>query len=225
MHSLWNILNQGGPVQWLLLAISIVALAMVIWKFLQFLQGGLLTRSRELNAGEIRVAALGESMTTTHVLVMQMIGVIRHLQSDSACRPESWDDEIQVIASQQLRPYEKGIRTLEGIATLSPLLGLFGTVVGMIVAFSKLEAAQSQISPALLAGGIWQALLTTAGGLAIAIPVKAALVFFEAHLERARHVLEHAATRLANSLSSEDITGRSVQVSDAELLSAEQKGH
>jgi biopolymer transport protein ExbB len=50
------------------------------------------------------------------------------------------------------------------------LLGLFGTVLGMVEAFRQLELAGSQVDPAVLSGGIWQALLTTAVGLAVAIP-------------------------------------------------------
>ena len=58
---------------------------------------------------------------------------------------------------------------MEVVASISPLLGLFGTVLGMIKAFLNLEKAGSQIDPALLAGGIWEALLTTAFGLVVAV--------------------------------------------------------
>src|SRR3546814_3183218 len=60
---------------------------------------------------------------------------------------------------------------LEVIGSVSPLLGLFGTVLGMIEAFRQLAEAGSQVSPAILSAGIWEALLTTAVGLAVAIPV------------------------------------------------------
>lgn len=72
-----------------------------------------------------------------------------------------------------------GLRPLEVIATVAPLLGLFGTVLGMIEAFKAMEAAGAQVDPAVLSGGIWQALLTTAVGLGVAIPVSLIHSLFE----------------------------------------------
>ena len=62
---------------------------------------------------------------------------------------------------------------------MSPLLGLLGTVIGMISSFSQLELGGDLVNPALLAGGIWTALLTTAIGLVVAIPAMVAHHFFE----------------------------------------------
>ncbi|XHE58623.1 MotA/TolQ/ExbB proton channel family protein [Phaeobacter sp. BS52] len=82
------------------------------------------------------------------------------------------------------------------IATIAPLLGLLGTVLGMIAAFQALQAAGSKADPALLAGGIWEALLTTAAGMAVAIPASAALTWFEAVITRIRRDVEDSATRI-----------------------------
>ncbi len=75
------------------------------------------------------------------------------------------------------------LRILEVIASLAPLLGLFGTVLGMIQAFQAMEAAGSQVNAAVLSGGIWQALQTTALGPAVAIPVTLAHSWFERRVE------------------------------------------
>ena len=75
------------------------------------------------------------------------------------------------------------LRILEVIASLAPLLGLLGTVLGMIEAFKAMEAAGSQVNPAVLSGGIWQALLTTAIGVAVAIPVSMIHSWFERKIE------------------------------------------
>ena len=89
-----------------------------------------------------------------------------------------------------------GLRALELIATIAPLLGLFGTVLGMIAAFQELQASGSRADPSALAGGIWEALLTTAAGMAVAIPASAALTWFESIADRLRHDLEDIATRI-----------------------------
>ncbi|MDO6806083.1 MotA/TolQ/ExbB proton channel family protein, partial [Wenyingzhuangia sp. 1_MG-2023] len=80
-------------------------------------------------------------------------------------------EETLRLARIEVGKLTQGLRPLEVIANIAPLLGLFGTVLGMIEAFQAMEAAGSKVDPAVLSGGIWQALLTTAGGLAVAIPV------------------------------------------------------
>ena len=82
------------------------------------------------------------------------------------------------------------------IATTAPLLGLLGTVVGMIDAFQALQEAGSRADPAALAGGIWEALLTTAAGMAVAIPAGVALTWFESIAARLQGDMETAATRV-----------------------------
>ncbi len=72
---------------------------------------------------------------------------------------------------------------MEVIATISPLMGLLGTVIGMVKAFNKVAQYKGQVDPSLLAGGIWEALLTTAAGLALAIPVVIMLNYFERKVE------------------------------------------
>ncbi len=105
-------------------------------------------------------------------------------------------EELVRVASRQLETLSGYLRALEVIATLSPLLGLLGTVLGMIQAFQELAIAGSQVDPALLSGGIWQALLTTALGLAVAIPVVLVHSWLERRVERCGHAMEDAVTRV-----------------------------
>ena len=85
------------------------------------------------------------------------------------------------------------------IANLSPLLGLLGTVLGMIKAFSKLESAGTKVDPTILAGGIWDALLTTAFGLSVAIPALAAFYLLEGKVENSRSLMKDSATRVIST--------------------------
>ena len=79
---------------------------------------------------------------------------------------------------------------------ISPLLGLLGTVLGMIQAFRDLEMAEGAANAALLAGGIWQALLTTAAGLIVALPAAAGAALLSARAERAANEIEAIIGRL-----------------------------
>lgn len=78
------------------------------------------------------------------------------------------------------------MKALDTIAQLAPLMGLFGTVLGMIDAFQALQEAGSNVDPSILAGGIWVALLTTAVGLAVAMPITLILSYFETRIENER---------------------------------------
>lgn len=88
------------------------------------------------------------------------------------------------------------IRILELIAMISPLLGLLGTVMGMIQSFQALEMAQGAANASILAGGIWQALLTTAVGLLVAIPAAVGATLLSARAESAAQMIENAVGRL-----------------------------
>lgn len=80
------------------------------------------------------------------------------------------EKELSVIGTRQVRGIERGLSWLGLIATIAPLLGLTGTVTGMIKAFMVI-AESSSVNPSMLAGGIWEALITTAAGLLVAIPI------------------------------------------------------
>jgi biopolymer transport protein ExbB len=105
-------------------------------------------------------------------------------------------EETTRYARARLTDLRVGLRALELIATTAPLLGLLGTVLGMIDAFQALQEAGNRADPAALAGGIWEALLTTAAGMAVAIPAGAALVWFESVCDRTQADLEDIATRI-----------------------------
>ncbi|MCL1629190.1 MotA/TolQ/ExbB proton channel family protein [Roseibaca sp. V10] len=95
-------------------------------------------------------------------------------------------------ASDGLEQLGRNMRTLEGVVQAAPMLGLLGTVVGMIEAFGKLAASSGAADPAQLAGGIWTALLTTAVGLAIAVLFYLASLWLDGRIARERHLLEQA---------------------------------
>jgi biopolymer transport protein ExbB len=80
------------------------------------------------------------------------------------------EKELSIIGTRQVREIEKGLSWLGLIATITPLLGLTGTVTGMIKAFMVI-ASSTSVNPSMLAGGIWEALITTAAGLLVAIPI------------------------------------------------------
>ncbi len=183
--------EMGGPVLVLLLAVSIFTLTVILLKGWQF-------RTARVSKGQqIRQAvaswdrgdhdqALTEIQASRHFLAPVIaLGMEQSGGNGLAKRLES-------EAEQELLPMERGFRILDMVAQLAPLLGLLGTVIGMIEAFQALQEAGSQVDPAALAGGIWVALLTTAAGLTVAMPTSVALSWFEAQMDEARSLADYA---------------------------------
>ena len=115
---------------------------------------------------------------------------------DPALDDAATREETERFARRLLTEARSGLRALDVIATVAPLLGLLGTVLGMIEAFQALQASGARADPSILAGGIWQALLTTAAGMAVAIPAALALAWFESLIDNAAADMEDLATRV-----------------------------
>ena len=203
LASTLDLLAKGGPVMMVLLAVSGLAVLIIVAKLLQFARLGL----GNLKFVDPAMTALGRSepQAALALLAKRRHPVARAMESaittstDFGLTAEDRDAEISRVGSAQIRDLESHLRGLEVIANLSPLLGLLGTVIGMIGAFAKLEDAGSKVDPAMLAGGIWEALLTTAFGLVIAIPALAAFYVFEGRVESVRAVMKDAVTRILGS--------------------------
>ena len=194
-----DLLAKGGPVMFILLGFSIFAFAIIFIKLIQFFAAAL---SRTNKIEEILTKLNGsyakKLLTDIQKIknpLARIIEVVIITKNDRRFDKESREAEISRIISQEIRNLENYLGGLEVVASISPLLGLFGTVLGMIKAFLNLEKAGSQIDPALLAGGIWEALLTTAFGLAIAIPALAAYHLFENKISNTRDKINDTVVR------------------------------
>ncbi len=195
-----ELFRQGGPVMYVLLAFSVLALAIILAKLYQFLRCGL----RRVDFVEEVMAALtkGDQAAAMACLSRERSPVARVMEAalrcgaDPAMAVRDVEAEVSRVGSAQIRALESWLRGLSAIAHLSPLLGLLGTVTGMITAFMRLQEAGSRVDPALLSGGIWEALLTTAFGLTVAIPAMAAFYYLEGEVDRARGAMKDASIRV-----------------------------
>lgn len=203
-----ELLAAGGPVVLVLLAFSVAALAIVFVKLLQFRAARLGDRRRvreviALHASGRPREALKLAEVSRNPIAQMMA---RALRGQLRNLPEhKVREEAFRYGSEALEDLKSWLRPLEVIASLAPLLGLFGTVLGMISAFQQLEAAGSRVNPSVLSGGIWEALLTTAVGLAVAIPAVIVLNWLERRVERLAHEMDSALARLFTPDLSESI--------------------
>ncbi len=193
-------LQLGGPVMLVLLVMSVAALSLIILKLWQFTERRIGARDYlpqffEATArGHWQVAYQaieGRPGPLPAVLRLAVLAKRDPAVSDSDAR-----EQVAAYAADEIEAQRSLLRPLEVIATLAPLLGLLGTVMGMIQAFQRLQAAGDRVDPAILSGGIWEALLTTAAGLIVAIPVIAVLNALERKVERLHRDTESALTRV-----------------------------
>ncbi|WP_084863242.1 MotA/TolQ/ExbB proton channel family protein [Salibaculum halophilum] len=197
LTTLTGMLARGGPALWLIAALSVLTLALVLWKVWRLALAGAWARGR----AEALVARLGTQEKTClpqHPRPVRLRFVTDSWQvlQSGAYGPEAAREEITRLAQRALTDLRAGLRPLELIATIAPLIGLLGTVLGMIEAFRALQDSGAQADAGVLAGGIWEALLTTAAGMAVAIPATVAQSWFESVAEAVRHDMEDHATRL-----------------------------
>lgn len=203
MAELQEFMATGGPALWAIAALSVLTLAMIFWKTWDMARLGAWSRrpsgaavaAWQSNAGQGALTALiGRKGLRARVVRRAIEARLDPAMSDPAAR-----EETTRVAKGALMQARRGLRVLELIATIAPLIGLLGTVLGMIEAFQALQSAGNRADPAALAGGIWQALLTTAAGMAVAIPASMAHSWYESICEQVQADLEDLATRIFTS--------------------------
>ncbi|WP_028575809.1 MotA/TolQ/ExbB proton channel family protein [Desulfonatronovibrio hydrogenovorans] len=153
---------KGGILMWPILACSITALAVILHKTMQY---------RSI-MGQLNMSLKEVQQQRPPVLEPLISGLERHLG----------EKEIGIIGTRLIRRLERGLGTLSLISVISPLLGLTGTVLGMIKAFQSMAEVGTRVEPAILATGIWEALITTASGLLVAIAAHVAFHYLDSRM-------------------------------------------
>ncbi|MDN5786747.1 MotA/TolQ/ExbB proton channel family protein [Pseudorhodobacter sp.] len=177
-----------------LLLLSVSATTVALFKFVQFAMLG-------LGRGRKAAAALAiwdsghkdKALAAISAVKGVQPRVLRAALAARLQRPDDpdWAEEIgRQVALAELAAMGRWMRVLEAVVQAAPMLGLLGTVVGMIDAFGALAQSTGGVDPALLAGGIWTALSTTAIGLAIALVFYFIAIWLETRIDGERQALE-----------------------------------
>ena len=193
-------LRLGGPAMLVLLALSIASVTLILVKAWEFWE--LRIGQREFVAPVLSAWHAGQADKAVVLLSVQTTPLARVMsaaiqgRSNSALGEAEVREQVTQLASEQLESARHLLRPLEVMANLAPLLGLLGTVLGMIQVFQRLQTAGDRVNPSILSGGLWEALLTTAAGLAVAIIALAGFHVFDRMVERLHHEMEGALTRI-----------------------------
>ena len=188
----FDYLDKGGLVFLILLLFSTISISIILLKVFQFIYFNSIKvndidkqirQSNNLNDME---SFFSQSKNSNHPLIM-ILQKSTNIFKNNSLNDEQKSSEIKSEVIQRLKKIESLLPTLDIIAQVSPLLGLLGTVIGMISSFNQLELGGSLVDPSVLAGGIWTALLTTAIGLIVAIPALISHHYFEKKITVIQH--------------------------------------
>ncbi|MBI4545359.1 MAG: MotA/TolQ/ExbB proton channel family protein [Gemmatimonadetes bacterium] len=202
-YALLQLFQDGGIMMYPLLAASLLALAVILAKGYALWAAerqsrGLLGRVEALGRQGRLGDALELAQTTPGPVAAILAEGLRRLH-DRRTRGRDLEKAVQTTGSIELGFLERGLGLLATISSVAPLLGFLGTVMGMISAFGAIADA-GQIEASLVAGGIKVALITTAAGLTIAVPVNIAYNFFVTRIDKLIVRMEESAASVLTLL-------------------------
>ena len=187
-----ELFHKGGPIMWPILVASILALTVVLER-LFFIVREKARRQPEVVERMLTAVERGEMDDA-----LRLGRGSRDFIARTLCYALSHDDKLNAVAraaGRELQRYNRGLSLLDTTITIAPLLGLLGTVTGMIRSFSLLGGAELG-APSAITGGIAEALIATAFGLGVAILALLPFNFLNTQLEQARHEVSDAASQL-----------------------------
>jgi biopolymer transport protein ExbB len=198
----FEIIFQGGILMWPIMLTSIVAMAITIERFIILRRARIDTREfmdtirQVLRQNRIQEAVDLCDQTDAPVARILRAGILKHNRSKVDIR-----EAIEDAGHLEIPRLERYLSALATCATIAPLLGLLGTVAGMIKAFAQIQHKQGQVNPSDLAEGISNALVTTAAGLTVAIPILIVYNYLVSRVENMVLEMEISSSELVELLT------------------------
>lgn len=218
---MFELIGKGGPVMWPIIAGAFLGLAITVERLLYFyftsvgypvFRETLVQRlcAKNLDQLDIRVVPGGPTATVRIAKFDQLREIVwaerwkrspyvrlvlvymENLNRGARSREEA----LKRTGSEEVERMERHLRGLSAVAHISPLLGLLGTVTGIIGAFSVIASMGGQVDVSSLAGGIWEALITTVAGLSVAIPAQLACMYLDRLVSERMNGMSYTVTYL-----------------------------
>ena len=205
---MWSMIQKGGPLMYLIILCSIMAFAVLLERLYHLYRARINTNKfMEEIVNVLRRNRIMEALdicdkTPGPIANILKAGIMKHDRS----RPEI-REAIEETALYEVPRLEKNLGVLATVAHITPLLGLLGTVIGMVRAFQVIQDKATllqPVNPGDLAGGIWEALITTVAGLAVAIPTYVVYNYLVSRVNGFVLDMEKSATDLVNILTQKE---------------------
>ena len=194
-----NLLANGGPMLWVILLAGAVGIVVFIERYLHYHRAQI--NSTEFLNG-VRTVLKRDNVVEALSICDATPGPVAHLVKTAILNRDNGRERVREAIEEagltEVPRLEEKLSLLATIAQLAPLLGLLGTVLGFIEVFGKLGEAGFHAHVGLLAGGVWQALICAAAGLAVAIPVHAGYNYLVNRVNSIVLDMERAGTEIVN---------------------------
>ncbi|MFM8809572.1 MAG: MotA/TolQ/ExbB proton channel family protein [Chthoniobacterales bacterium] len=212
-----ELMQKGGPVMWVILALSIVGVAVFLERLVylhraqvrvgEFLRG-LANLVRDDRLEEVRKQCLATPGPVARVALSAVLA--------RGCPRAELRDIVQEAGQLEVPRLERHLSLLGGIAYAAPLLGLLGTVLGVLEAFYLVSTQGGYATVADLSGAVYQSLISAAAGLAVAIPALIAAGYLSARVQDLVHDMERAGIEMVNLLKNRTLPAAEILAMDAE---------
>jgi biopolymer transport protein ExbB len=202
---MWNLIQKGGPLMYLIILCSVLAFAVLLERLFHLYRARINTGkfmdeiSDVLRRNRIMEALSLCDKTPGPIARILKAGIMKHDRTRGEIR-----ESIEDAGLHEVPQLERNLGVLATIAHITPLLGLLGTVIGMVRAFQVIQEKATllqPVNPGDLAGGIWEALITTVAGLSVAIPTYVAYNYLVSRVDGFVLDMERSATDLVNVLT------------------------
>jgi len=217
IRGMLELMQKGGPVMWVILALSIVGVAVFLERLVylhraqvrvgEFLRG-LANLVRDDRLEEVRKQCLATPGPVARVALSAVLA--------RDCPRAELRDIVQEAGQLEVPRLERHLSLLGGIAYAAPLLGLLGTVLGLLEAFYLVSTQGGYATVADLSGAVYQSLISAAAGLAVAIPALIAAGYLSARVQDLVHDMERAGIEMVNLLKNRTLPAAEILAMDAE---------
>ena len=196
---MWDLITQGGPLVWVLLALSFVATVVVLERILYFQRNRVHVGNLILGlANHVRKKAYGEALHEA----ARAPGPVARVAHATLMRHHLPRTDLRDIAREagqlEVPRIENNLRALYTVALIAPLVGMMGTVMGLIETFGGMQERAGFSSAKMINDGVHECLITTAVGLMVAVPAYLFYMYFLGRAKRMVHRIERAGIEMVN---------------------------
>lgn len=197
---MFELFTKGGPLMYPLLLCSILTVAYGIERGYHYLRAGKGKDIPEEIHQLIEKGTYDDALTLAEATPGPVAAVLAEGLRHRGAQADLLEEMISLAGFRELVRLNKHLHVLELIGRIAPLMGLLGTVLGMVEAFRQVASAKGAVDPSLLAGGIWEALITTVAGLCVAIPAMVLHHLYEDRVQGFAHLMKHYGTEAVKHL-------------------------
>ena len=197
---MFELFTKGGPLMYPLLFCSILTVAYGVERGYHYLKAGQSKDAPEQIHNLIEQGSYDQALALATSSPGPVAAVLAEGLRHQGAQADLLEEMISLAGFRELVRLNRHLHILELIGRMAPLMGLLGTVLGMVAAFQQVALAKGSVDPSLLAGGIWEALITTVAGLSVAIPALVLHHLYEDRVQGYAHLMKHYGTEAVKHL-------------------------